>query len=165
MANYIELDDARIIYANFTGERSRYNASGTRNFCVLIPFEMEQQLLADGWYLKYLTPREEGAMPQPYIKVNISDRFGVPPMSIVSYRGERILNSLDELDALKSAGIRQASVVIKPHRYTTDDGETHFNGYLEEMRIVLREPRFVGRGSNVIDATEGATPTDIPFDC
>ena len=58
--NNIMIENARLIFKNFSGEESKFNRGGNKNFCVVLDPEMAQDLADEGWNIKYLRPREEG---------------------------------------------------------------------------------------------------------
>jgi hypothetical protein len=57
--NTVLMEGVRIIFRNFAGKEGQYNREGDRNFGVILPDDVAQQMLADGWNVKYLKPREE----------------------------------------------------------------------------------------------------------
>lgn len=50
----------RILFANFTGAARQYNNEGRRNFHVVVPEELAQELADKGVYIHKLDPRNEG---------------------------------------------------------------------------------------------------------
>ena len=69
-AGYLEINDARIIWKNFTGRGDRFNREGDRNFHLVIPTQEDCNLLlsdknkyGDSWNVKIKPPREEGDVP------------------------------------------------------------------------------------------------------
>ena len=40
------VEDARIIFRNFSGKEGQYNREGDRNFAVVLPPDIAQQMLA-----------------------------------------------------------------------------------------------------------------------
>ena len=68
----LQIDDARIIYRNFSGTASKYNREGDRNFSVVIPTqEMADELIKAGWNVRIKPPREDGDEPFMYLPVKI----------------------------------------------------------------------------------------------
>ena len=45
----IKIEGAHLIYKNFQGKASNYNAEGNRNFGVLLDDDLAEELKADGW--------------------------------------------------------------------------------------------------------------------
>ena len=73
----LQIDDARIIYRNFSGAPSKFNREGDRNFAVVIDDEdICDALVNDGWNVKIKPPREEGDNPFMFlpIKIKFNDR-------------------------------------------------------------------------------------------
>lgn len=67
----IIMENARILFRNFSGNPSKFNAKGKRTFCLVIDPDMADRLSEEGWNVKFLKPREEGDTPTPYIQVNV----------------------------------------------------------------------------------------------
>ena len=69
------IEDARILYRNFSGTGTDYNREGDRNFNVII--EDQETALAmqkDGWNVKFRPARDEGDLHIYHIKVNVKNR-------------------------------------------------------------------------------------------
>ena len=57
------VEGAKLIFRNFSGKKSTYNATGKREFAVVLPEDYAERMLADGWNVKILEPRDEGDDP------------------------------------------------------------------------------------------------------
>jgi hypothetical protein len=59
------MEGVRLIFRNFKGEEGQYNREGVRNFGVILPAEIAEAMLNDGWNVKYLKPSEEEIAVDP----------------------------------------------------------------------------------------------------
>ena len=74
----ISIENARIIFRNFSGEESKFNKKGSRNFGVLLDVDLAALMKKDGWNVKELPPREDGDIPTYWLPVSVA--FGhIPP--------------------------------------------------------------------------------------
>ena len=68
----LQIDDARIVYRNFSGTGSKFNREGDRNFAVVIPDQdMADELVNRGWNVKIKPPRDEDDAPFMFLPVKI----------------------------------------------------------------------------------------------
>ena len=74
----LQIDDARIIYRNFSGDGSKYNREGDRNFSVLIDDQdIADALINEGWNVK-IKQREDGEMLFMHLPVKVANGVSIP---------------------------------------------------------------------------------------
>lgn len=140
----VQIDDARIIFRNLSGEGSKYNREGDRNFSLLIDNqEVADALIDAGWNVRIKPPREEGEAPFMHLPVKV--KFNDRGPSVYLRTGdkqialnERTVGMLDRVD------IRSVDLDIRPYDWERD-GETGRSAYLHSMRVHQEVDRFAER--------------------
>ena len=140
----LQIDDARIIYRNFSGAGSKYNREGDRNFAVVIPEkEMADALIAEGWNVKIKPPRDEDDDPFMFlpIKVKFNDRG---PNAYLQ-TGPK-MNRLDEesIACLDDVDIISVDMDVRPYDWEVN-GKAGRTAYLQSIKVVQEVDRFAAR--------------------
>lgn len=149
----ITIEDARIIFRNFSGAGSKFNREGQRNFCVVLDDQdAVNELKAQGWGIKTLKPRSEDDEATNYIKVNVSYDYTPPVVYIVvgdkkTPIGEDSIGSIDHLE------IKQADVVIRPYHWEVG-GREGIAAYLKTLYIVVAQDIIAEKYSDLEPTTE-----------
>ena len=147
----IQIDDARIVFRNFTGVGSKYNRAGDRNFAVVIDDEaVAEAMIAEGWKVKIKPPREEGAEPFMYLPVKVKFNQRGP---IVYLKTGAKMNTLDEesVSCLDDVEITSVDMDLRPYDWKMDDGSSGRTAYLRSICVTQRVDRFAERYSEVDD--------------
>lgn len=137
----LQLDDVRIIYRNFSGEGSKFNREGDKNFSVFIDnMELANDLIEQGWNVKIREPREEGDEPFAHLPVKVKFNDRGPRIYLIS--GNR-RNELDEesVAILDNIDIACIDMDIRPYDWEVN-GKTGRTAYLHSMRVVQEVDRF-----------------------
>ena len=137
----LQIDDARIIYRNFSGEGSKFNREGDRNFSLIIPDqELADKLVAQGWNVKIRDPREEGDDPFIHlpVKVKFNDRG---PNVYLQSGGRRVKLDEESISCLDNVDIVNVDMDIRPYDWEVN-GKTGRTAYLHSMCITQEVDRF-----------------------
>ena len=140
----LQIDDARIIFRNFSGEAGPYNREGDRNFALVIPNkEIADALVDKGWNVKVKDPMEEGDDPFMYMSVKI--KFNGRGPNIYLKTGEKS-NRLNEktVGILDDIGIISVNMDIRPYDWEVN-GKTGRSAYLQSMEVIQEIDRFAAR--------------------
>lgn len=137
----LQIDDARIIYRNFSGEGSKFNREGDRNFSVIIDNpEIADELVAQGWNVKIREPREEG--DDPFIHLPVKVKFNDRGPNVYLQSGNRRVR-LDEesISCLDNVDIINVDLDIRPYDWEVN-GKTGRTAYLHSMCVTQEVDRF-----------------------
>src|SRR3954470_20938807 len=136
----VVMEGMRIIFRNFEGKEGQYNREGDRNFGVILPPDIAEAMLADGWNVKFLKPREEDeeAEETPWLQVSVNFDKGRPPkIMLVTSRGRTALDA-QSVEMLDWADIVNVDLVVRPYTWEVS-GRTGIKAYLQSMYVTIEE--------------------------
>ncbi|WP_288617769.1 hypothetical protein [uncultured Eubacterium sp.] len=137
----LQIDDARIIFKNFSGEESKFNRAGDRNFAVRINDpDAVDQLTADGWNVTVKPPKEEGDDPYMYIKVKIKFNDRGPKVFLKSGKHVRRLSE-QNVGLLDSIDILRVDLDLRAYDWEVN-GKTGRTAYLDSINVEQDLNRF-----------------------
>jgi hypothetical protein len=142
----LQIDEARIIYRNFSGIGSKYNREGDRNFAVVIPNqELADALIEENWNVKIKPPRDEDDTPFMYLPVKV--KFNDRGPSIYLKTGTA-MNKLDEesVSCLDNVDILSVDLDVRPYDWDVN-GKTGRTAYLQSICVTQEIDRFAERYS------------------
>lgn len=135
------MEGVQIIFRNFTGKEGQYNREGARNFAVLLDDQIANDMAADDWNVKWLSPREdadEGEMPQAYLPVEVKYDKGRPPtVVLITDRGRTHIGE-EEVEMLDWADIKNVDLIVRPYHWDVN-GKTGVKAYLRSLYVSIEE--------------------------
>lgn len=131
------IEGARIMFRNFAGKQTQYNAEGKRNFCVVLPPDIADQMARDGWNVKALKPREQDDEPTPYIQVSVSFKNRPPKVALVTSKGKRFLEE-EMVELVDWIDIQHVDLIINPYDWDVN-GKTGTKAYLKTIVVIVKE--------------------------
>lgn len=132
-----KVEDAQIIFRNFSGKEGQYNREGDRNFAVILDPAVAKEMAKDGWNVKELAPRGEDDEPTPYISVAVN--FSNQPPRVVMLTSTSRTN-LDEgsVGTLDWVDIRQADLIANAYEWNVN-GKSGIKAYLKTLFVTIEE--------------------------
>lgn len=140
----LQIDEARIVYRNFSGAPSKFNREGDRNFAVVIPNqELADELIEEGWNVKIKAPREDGDEPFMYLPVKIKFNDRGPNVYL---RSGSARNKLDEetIGMIDDIDIIHIDMDLRPYDWEVN-GKEGRTAYLQSMEVFQNLDRFEAR--------------------
>jgi hypothetical protein len=131
------IEDARIIFRNFSGKESQYNREGDRNFAVVLDPDTAKIMEKDGWNVKYLDSREEGEEDTPYIQVAVNFKNRPPRVVMITSTGRTHLDN-DSVEVLDWADIQTADLIARGYDWVVGD-KSGTKAYLQSLFVTIEE--------------------------
>lgn len=139
----LQIDDARIIYRNFSGAATKFNREGDRNFAIIIPDkETADAFVKEGWNVKVKTRGED---EDPFMFLPVKVKFNGNNPRVYLRTGSR-RNRLDEesICCLDDIDIERVDLDIRPYDWEVN-GKHGRTAYLQGAEIFQRLDRFTAR--------------------
>lgn len=154
--NKLAIDNARIIFKNFTGKDDKFGREGDRSFSIVIEDDaLAEQLANDGWNVKPLTPRDPDEKVNHFIKVKISFKVRPPKIWLLTNHKRTLLDE-DTIATLQYARIENADVVVSPWRWEVN-GKTGIAAYIETLYVKIEDDPFADKYADYESSDE------VPF--
>lgn len=136
-AKTFQVEDARLVFRNFSGKEGQYNRAGDRNFSVILNEEAAQIMLKDGWNVKYLASRDEGDPDTPYIQVAVSYKNRPPHVVMITSTARTNLTE-ESVEVLDYADIAMCDLIARAYEWEVN-GKTGIKAYLQTMFVTIEE--------------------------
>jgi len=142
----LQIDDAKIIYRNFTGAGSKFNREGDRNFSVKIEDQdIANALIEAGYNVKIKAPRMDGDMPFMSLPVKIKyDDDGRGPTAYLKSGDKVIKLDSESIGCIDDIDILEVDLDIRPYDWEVN-GKTGRSAYLQSIHVTQKIDRFAAR--------------------
>ena len=158
--NNLEIENANIIFRNFSGEENQFNRKGNRNFSVLLSEEDALKLANDGWNVKSYTAND-GAETIYHLPVKVSYAKIPPCVWLITKRKRKTLLNERTIGSLDYADILSADIIIRPYNWDVT-GKTGVKAYLKTAYITIQEDRFAAKYAE--EEFPDEDDDEVPFD-
>lgn len=159
----VTIENARIIFRNFAGKEGQYNREGDRNFAVVLPEDVAQQMLEDGWNVKYLAAREEGESDTPYVQVSVNYKGRPPRVVMITQRGDtaqRVTLTEDLVELLDYADLSTVDLILNPYQWAVS-GKTGVKAYLKSIFATVQQDELERKYADIEEVDLTGRPLQI----
>ena len=137
----LRIDGAKIIFRNFSGEGSKFNRPGDRNFAVIIPDQECCEILQNdvneygvGWNVKIKPPRDADEDPFMFLSVKVKFDSRRPPNIYLKTDTAMVKLDEDSVDMLDNIDIASVDLDINPSDGELN-GKPYRSAYLQSMCV------------------------------
>lgn len=160
--NNICIENARIIFRNFSGEPTTFNKNGgKRTFSVVLDEDTAVRLREDGWNVKPLKSRDPDEPPAFHLSVEASYRNYPPRVYLIAGKKKTELTE-DTISTLDYAEIKNADIIINPYSWEVQ-GKSGIKAYLKTMYVTVVEDEFEKKYRDYGDDSDDEDDGELPF--
>lgn len=143
--NYV-IDEAKLIFKNFSGTKSTFNTQGYRKFGAIIKPEVADELRDLGVTVKTLKPKSADDQPLDFVEINVKLDKEPAPKVIMRKADcpDRYLDE-DDIGILDQADIDIAHIQMSIRTWSMPTGKSGKNLWLNNIICVLNENDFLSR--------------------
>lgn len=147
------VEDAQLLFRNFSGRESQYNREGDRNFCVVLDPQTAERMEADGWNIKQTKGDEEEGEPGTfYIQIGVGFKFKAPTIWVITESSRTRYNE-DLVGTLDWAEIKTCDLIARAYHWDVG-GKSGIKAYLKSMYITIEEDALERKYAHLI-GTDG----------
>ena len=144
MVQIINIENAEIGFKNFEGREGAYNKEGVRSFAVFFDHDVAEDLLKEGWNIKFPRPMDsidpEEDTRKPFMQVSVS--FDNYPASVFMVSNENVTRlGEEEVSMLDWAEIQNVDLVIRPYTWSVN-GNSGIKAYLKAGYFTIVTDKF-----------------------
>lgn len=136
--NSIIVENAKLIFKNFSGAEGPYNPAGNRSFSLLLDTPELCDLFGNaGFNIKPLQMRDEDTEQHFHLPVAVGYKVMPPEVWLVTSHGKVPLTE-ETIGNLDFTAIANVDLAIRP-RYWELNGRTGIKAYLKKMFVTIDE--------------------------
>lgn len=139
-ADNLVIEDARIIYRNFSGNPTPFDpVGGKRTFSVEIDRAQAEVLESMGWKVKYGKVKEDGEDPRIHLPVSIKyhPRLRPPTVKMITSRGQTGIDE-EAIDMFDFLSFKKVDLILRPYHWEGAFGEGVKN-MLQSIYVTIQE--------------------------
>lgn len=139
-----QVEDAEILWPNFSGKAKEFNKEGDRNFVVVLDKAAADQMARDGWNVKCTIPDEENPVERCVIQVTVKYRNMMnelvkpPKIVVISSKGQTNLTE-ETVGTLDTVDIKTVDIICRAFEWGPINGKYGITAYLKTMYVTLDE--------------------------
>lgn len=154
------IDDAVLRFHNFAGVQTQYNASGNRNFDVILPDkDLAIAMGQKGWNVKIRKPADPDGDPYYTLNVKINMESRWPPKIVQVDRSKHISYDAEMVNGLDDVPMTDIGIVINGSEWENERFGHGVKAYLDQFYFRMK-PSVFGHKYDVVEEDE---LEEIPF--
>ena len=157
----LEIENAKIIFRNFSGAGSAYNPAGRRTFSVVVSEEDAIAMRADGWNVKEIVNDDGDSMF--HLSVTVAYANVPPTVWLLTDSSEPVLMNEKTIGELDFATLENVDLVISPYHWTMNNKEG-IKAYLKSGYFTIHEDRFRSKYADKLNSIKGIAHGEEEFD-
>lgn len=140
----LNIENARIIFRNFSGKPDRYDKIGHKNFKVILDAEQADVLSRDGWNIQVRHDNRDPDGDDMFL-LPVQIRYDIfPPKIYMITEKNSVLLDEESVAELDDADIKKIDLVIRPYQWEVN-GKSGVKAYVRKMYVTIEEDIFASK--------------------